>query len=64
VNTYWLADVLAKQQMWDEAETIFRRVLEAEERILGRDHENTRSDYCQLANVQRGQQRYEEAEAM
>jgi tetratricopeptide (TPR) repeat protein len=56
--------MLAKQQKYEEAEATYQRVLEAGERVLGRDHENMQYTCYKLSYVLRQQKRYEEAEAI
>ncbi|KAI1275681.1 kinesin light chain 1, partial [Xylaria sp. FL0933] len=58
----YLASDLLKQRKYNEAESIYRRVLGAEERVLGKDHPNTLTTLHNLALALWGQGEYEEAE--
>jgi tetratricopeptide (TPR) repeat protein len=58
-----LAWVLAAQEQWPEAETLYREVLAAFEHTLGHDNPNTITTRHELAWVAGCQQRWPEAEA-
>jgi ankyrin repeat protein/nucleoside phosphorylase len=57
-------DYARDRGMYEEAEVMNRRALEASERVLGNEHPDTLASVGSLASVLRDQGKYEEAEAM
>jgi tetratricopeptide (TPR) repeat protein len=55
--------VVASQGRWEEAESIFREVMEARQRVLGSDHRDTLATHDDLTWVVAEQGRWEEAES-
>jgi tetratricopeptide (TPR) repeat protein len=59
-----LGNVLFSQGKYEQAEAMYRRALEAREKVLGRKHPHTLISVSSLGNVLFSQGKYEEAEAM
>jgi tetratricopeptide (TPR) repeat protein len=59
-----LALVYEDQGRYDEAETLYIKVLEIRRRVLGEGHPNTPDSMNNLGNLYRKQGRYEEAEQL
>jgi TolA-binding protein len=56
--------MLANQERYEEAEVIYKRVLEVDESTLGKEHEKTQDTCFQLTEALRHRKKYAEAEAM
>jgi tetratricopeptide (TPR) repeat protein len=58
------ASVLQAQGKYDQAEPLYRRAIEIDERGLGRDHPNVATNYNNLAELLRAQGKYDQAEPL
>jgi tetratricopeptide (TPR) repeat protein len=59
-----IADVYMSQGQYEEAERLFRRVLQERQRLLGADDLDTLKTLQGIADVYRSQGRYEEAKQL
>ena len=59
-----LAVLLKDQGKYAEAEPLFRRAIEIDEKALGKDHPDVANDYNNLAGLLQDQGKYAEAEPL
>jgi tetratricopeptide (TPR) repeat protein len=59
-----LAALREDQGKYDQAEPLYRRAIEIDEKVLGKDHPNVATDYNNLAHLLVNQRKYDQAEPL